>query len=98
MRTAVLGVRTAAAMGLSEQDQVAVFYTGVLHFAGCTAESEFDARFFGDELAARPQLMAALSGSRLDLVATVVRAAQPGRSAAGRAAAMARSAQLPDRG
>jgi hypothetical protein len=45
MRTAVLGVRTAAAMGLSEQDRV--FYTGVLHFAGCTAESEIDARFFG---------------------------------------------------
>jgi hypothetical protein len=69
MRTAVLGVRTAAAMGLSEQDHVAVFYTGVLHFAGCTAESEIDARFFGNELAARPQMMAALFGPRLGVVA-----------------------------
>jgi hypothetical protein len=92
MRTAVLAVRTAAAMGLSEQDRVAVFYTGVLHFAGCTAESEIDARLFGDELAARPEMMAALFGPRLGLVATAARAAQPGRSAAVRATVMARSA------
>jgi HD-GYP domain-containing protein (c-di-GMP phosphodiesterase class II) len=92
MRTAVLGVRTAAAMGLSEQDRVAVFYTGVLHFAGCTAESEIDARFFGDELGARPQMMAALYGPRLGLVTTAARAAHPGRPPAARAAAMARSA------
>ena len=92
MRTAVLGVRTAAAMGLSEQDRVAVFYTGVLHFARCTAESEIDARFFGDELAARPQMMATLYGPRLGLVTTAARATHPGRPPAARAAAMARSA------
>ncbi len=57
LRTAVLAVRTAQALGLSEDDQVTVFYTGLLHFAGCTAESEIDARFFGDELAARPQML-----------------------------------------
>ena len=51
LRTAVLGVRTAAALGLPEQDLTAVFYTGLLHFAGCTAGSEIDARFLGDELA-----------------------------------------------
>jgi hypothetical protein len=64
MRTAVLGVRTAAVLGLPEQDLAAVFYTGLLHFAGCTASSEIDARFLGDELVVRPQLMAALYGSR----------------------------------
>lgn len=92
MRTAVLAVRTAAAMGLPENDRVAVFYTGVLHFAGCTAESEIDARFFGDEIAARPQMMAALFGPRVGLAATAARAAQPGRSPVVRGAAMARSA------
>src|SRR5215471_14693954 len=50
LRTAVMAVRTAQAMGLPEEDQVTVFYIGLLHFAGCTAESEIDARFFGDEL------------------------------------------------
>jgi hypothetical protein len=39
LRTAVLALRTAQAMGLSEDDQVTVYYTGLLHFAGCTAES-----------------------------------------------------------
>ena len=54
LRTAMLALRLAQAMGLSEDDQVTVYYTGLLHFAGCTAESEIDARFFGDEMAARP--------------------------------------------
>ena len=65
LRTAVLAVRLAQAMGLPEDDQVTVFYTGLLHFAGCTAESEIDARFFGDELSARPQMMAGPIGARL---------------------------------
>jgi hypothetical protein len=34
LRTAVVAVRTAQAMGLCVDDQVTVFYTGVLHFAG----------------------------------------------------------------
>jgi hypothetical protein len=34
LRTAVLAVRLAQAMGLPEDDQVTVFYTGMLHFAG----------------------------------------------------------------
>src|ERR1022692_2665823 len=75
LRTAVLAVRLAQAMGLSEDDQVTVFYTGLLHFAGCTAESEIDARFFGDELVARPQMMAAYQGSRRELVAAAMRVA-----------------------
>jgi uncharacterized protein len=92
MRTAVLGVRTARAMDLPEHDLVAVFYTGVLHFAGCTADSDSDVRLLGDEIAVRPQMTAAQFGSRLGLVATAARAAHPGRAPAARAAAMARSA------
>jgi HD-GYP domain-containing protein (c-di-GMP phosphodiesterase class II) len=92
LHTAVLAVRTAAALGLPEQDLAAVFYTGLLHFAGCTAGSEIDARFLGDELAVRPQLMGALYGSRLGLVTTAVRAVYPGSPPPARAAAVARSA------
>src|SRR2546425_6390656 len=69
LRTALLALRTAQAMGLPEDDQVTVFYTGVLHFAGCTAESEIDARFFGDELMARPLMLEVQLGSRRELVA-----------------------------
>ena len=92
LRTAVLAVRLAAAMGLSDDDQATVFYTGLLHFAGCTAESEIDAGFFGDELAARPQMMAAFLGSRRGLIMTAMRVAHSDSTLLERASAMARSA------
>jgi HD-GYP domain-containing protein (c-di-GMP phosphodiesterase class II) len=92
LRTAVLALRTAQAMELPGDDQVAVFYTGVLHFAGCTAESEIDARFFGDELAARARMITVAHGSRLELVATAMRVAHQGSPPLARAARMARAA------
>jgi hypothetical protein len=85
LRTAMLTLRMAQAMGLSEDDQVTVYYTGLLHFAGCTAESEIDARFFGDEMAARPRMMAVAHGSRLPARADRHRHADrsPGQRTAG---------------
>jgi HD-GYP domain-containing protein (c-di-GMP phosphodiesterase class II) len=91
LRTAVLALRMAQAMGLSEDDQVTVFYTGLLHFAGCTAESGIDSRFFGDELAARPRMMTVAHGSRAELVAMAMRTAHPGSAPLTRAAMMARA-------
>jgi HD-GYP domain-containing protein (c-di-GMP phosphodiesterase class II) len=92
LRTATLALRLAQAMGLTEDEQVTVFYTGLLHSAGCTADSEVDARFFGDELAARPPMMAAFSGSRLGLMVAVMRVAHQGSAPLVRAAMMARGA------
>jgi len=92
LRTAVLAVRVARAMGLSEDDQATVFYTGLLHFAGCTAENFIDAGFFGDELAARPQMMPAFLGTRRGLVTAAMRVAHSGSTPLARAAAMTRSA------
>lgn len=92
LRTAVLAVRMAGAMGLAQDEQATVYYTGVLHFAGCTAESHIDSGFFGDELAARPQMMAAYLGSRRELIATAMRVAHPGDPPLSRAASMVISA------
>jgi HD-GYP domain-containing protein (c-di-GMP phosphodiesterase class II) len=92
LRTAVLALRTAQAMGLPEDDQVTVFYTGVLHFAGCTAESEIDARFFGNEMAARPRMMTVVHGSRLELITMAMRSAHQGTPPLRRAAMMAKAA------
>src|SRR5260370_16754819 len=92
LRTAVLALRTAQAMELPGDDQVAVFYTGVLHFAGCTAESEIDARFFGDELAARARMISVAHGSRLELIATAMRVAHQGTPPLARAVMMALAA------
>ncbi len=92
LRTAMLALRAARAMGLPEDDQVTVFYTGVLHFAGCTAESEIDGRFFGDELVARPLMMSVAHGSRRELVTTAMRVAHSDSAPLARVSAMARSA------
>jgi HD-GYP domain-containing protein (c-di-GMP phosphodiesterase class II) len=92
LRTALLGTRIAAELGLDEDGRRAVFYTGLLHFAGCTADSQTDAGFFGDELAARPQMMAAFLGPRRGLVATAIRVAHRDSPPLARAAAMTRSA------
>ena len=92
LRTAMLALRLAQAMGLSEDDQVTVFYTGLLHFAGCTAESEIDARFFGDEMTARPQMLRVSHGSRFELMAAAMRTAHQGSPPLTRAAMMARAA------
>jgi HD-GYP domain-containing protein (c-di-GMP phosphodiesterase class II) len=92
LRTAMLALRLAQAMGLSEDDQVTVYYTGLLHFAGCTAESEIDARFFGDEMTARPQMLRVSHGSRFELMAAAMRTAHQGSPPLTRAAMMARAA------
>jgi HD-GYP domain-containing protein (c-di-GMP phosphodiesterase class II) len=92
LRTAVLAVRLAEAMRLPLCEQETVYYTGLLHFAGCTADGEIDAAFFGDELAARPQMMAAFLGSRRDLVSTAMRVAHAGAHPLTRAVSITRSA------
>jgi HD-GYP domain-containing protein (c-di-GMP phosphodiesterase class II) len=92
LRTAVMAVRIAQALGLPSDEQVTVFYTGVLHFAGCTAESEIDARFFGDEMAARPRMLSVQLGTRRELMAMATRTAHPDEAPLTRAAMMARSA------
>jgi HD-GYP domain-containing protein (c-di-GMP phosphodiesterase class II) len=92
LRTAVLAVRVAEAMGLGEDERATVFYTGLLHFAGCTAESEIDARMFGDEMTARPQMMAAFTGTRRELISRAMRVAHHDAAPMARVASMARSA------
>jgi len=92
LRTAIIALRLARETGLSEQDQVTVYYTGLLHFAGCTAESEIDARFFGDEMAARARMLPAQFGTRFSLMTTMMRVVHSGSTPLARAAVMARSA------
>jgi HD-GYP domain-containing protein (c-di-GMP phosphodiesterase class II) len=92
LRTAMLALRTAQAMGLSEDDQVTVYYTGLLHFAGCTAESDIDARFFGDEMTARPRMLTVAHGSRFELVAAAMRTAHADSPPLTRAAMMVKAA------
>ena len=92
LRTAMLALRTAQAMGLPQDNQVTVYYTGLLHFAGCTAESEIDARFFGDEMAARPRMLTVAHRYRLELIATAMRTAHQDSAPLARVAMMIKTA------
>ncbi|MGH3906210.1 MAG: HD domain-containing phosphohydrolase [Pseudonocardiaceae bacterium] len=92
LRTTLIATRLAASMGLPEAQQTSVFYVALLHYAGCTAEGQVDATFFGDELAARPQMMAAMFGPRLGFVGTALRVMHPELSVPQRVRVLVRSA------
>ncbi|HEU0087275.1 MAG TPA: HD domain-containing phosphohydrolase [Pseudonocardiaceae bacterium] len=77
VRTTLIATRLAKAMGLPDAQQVSVFYVALLHYAGCTAEGQVDTKFFGDEIAARPHMMAAMFGPRWRFVGTGLRLMHP---------------------
>ena len=95
LRTTVIGVRLAEALGLGEEDRRAVYYVALLRYAGCTAESHLDAALFGDEIAVRAAMAPVLFGSRAELFLAVARTMHAGEPARWRAVAIARAiAQL----
>ena len=77
-------------MAIPQAQRADVFYVALLHYAGCTAESDIDARFFGDEIAARPRMLAAMLGPRWGLVNTGLRVMHPGLPFAKRVAVLTR--------
>ncbi|HEY3895454.1 MAG TPA: HD domain-containing phosphohydrolase [Pseudonocardiaceae bacterium] len=92
LRTTLIATRLAVAMALPEAQRADVFYVALLHYAGCTAEGHIDAQFFGDEMAARPHMLAAMLGPRWGLVGTAFRVIYPGLPLPKRVAMLARSA------
>jgi HD-GYP domain-containing protein (c-di-GMP phosphodiesterase class II) len=53
LRSAAMGSRLAERLGLSERERGAVFYTGLVMWIGCHADSHEYARWFGDDIAMR---------------------------------------------
>ena len=53
LRSAVIGTRLAGRLGLDERERGAVFYTGLVMWIGCHAESHEYAQWFGDDIAMR---------------------------------------------
>ncbi|MGH3979609.1 MAG: HD domain-containing phosphohydrolase [Pseudonocardiaceae bacterium] len=92
LRTTLIATRLAASMALPDAQQASVFYVALLHYAGCTAEGQIDAGFFGDEIAARPHMMAAMFGPRLRFVGTALRMMHPELRFPQRVSVLARSA------
>ncbi len=53
LRSAAMGTRLAERLGLAESDRGTVFYTGLVMWIGCHADSHEYARWFGDDIAMR---------------------------------------------
>jgi HD-GYP domain-containing protein (c-di-GMP phosphodiesterase class II) len=53
LRSAAMGSRLAERLGLSARERGAVFYTGLVMWIGCHADSHEYARWFGDDIAMR---------------------------------------------
>jgi len=53
LRSAAMGTRLAERLGLSERERGTVFYTGLVMWIGCHADSHEYARWFGDDIAMR---------------------------------------------
>jgi HD-GYP domain-containing protein (c-di-GMP phosphodiesterase class II) len=53
LRSAVIGMRLADRLGLGERERGTVFYTGLVMWIGCHAESHEYAQWFGDDIAMR---------------------------------------------
>src|SRR6201989_2290200 len=53
LRSAVIGTRLAERLGLGERDRGAVFYTCLVMWIGCHADSHEYTRWFGDDIGMR---------------------------------------------
>ncbi len=53
LRSAAMGTRLAERLGLSERERGTVFYTGLVMWIGCHADSHEYAQWFGDDIAMR---------------------------------------------
>ena len=73
LRTALIAVRIGTELALDDRTLEDVYYVSLLQYVGCTAESHLDAEVWGDELAARGEMVSALLGSQAGLFATGLR-------------------------
>lgn len=53
LRSATMGTRLAERLGLGERERGTVFYTGLVMWIGCHADSHEYTRWFGDDIATR---------------------------------------------
>ncbi len=72
LRSCLLGVRLADAMGMDEQEQQEVFYITLLRHLGCSSTSATDAELFGNELGVA-EMMTADPDSMGDMMRMMVR-------------------------
>jgi HD-GYP domain-containing protein (c-di-GMP phosphodiesterase class II) len=94
LRTTMAAVRLAELAGLGREELRDVYYVALLHYVGCSAQAKVDADFLGDEIAARPDLVGALFGSRVEMARVGLRHLHPELPVHRRAVVAARSAPV----
>ncbi|MGH2951881.1 MAG: HD domain-containing phosphohydrolase [Solirubrobacterales bacterium] len=53
IRTSIIGLRLGEQLGLSEEERAVTYYTGLVAWVGCHADSHEQAAWFGDDIALR---------------------------------------------
>lgn len=53
LRSAVIGCRIADRLGLTAEQRATVYYTSLVMWIGCHADSQEYSRWFGDDIAVR---------------------------------------------
>jgi HD-GYP domain-containing protein (c-di-GMP phosphodiesterase class II) len=94
LRTTMAALRLGELAGLGRDELGEVYYVALLHYVGCSAEAQVDADFLGDEIAARPDLVATLFGSRVEMARVGLRHLHPELPVHRRAIVAVRSAPV----
>jgi hypothetical protein len=94
LRTTMAALRLAELAGLGPDELGEVYYVALLHYVGCSAEAQVDADFLGDEIAARPDLVGTLFGSRAEMARVGLRHLHPELPTHRRAMVAVRSAPV----
>ncbi|MEO8134950.1 MAG: HD domain-containing phosphohydrolase, partial [Betaproteobacteria bacterium] len=74
LRSCVLAMRMADAMGLDERERRNVYHQALLRYIGCNADTHLLASAFGDEIALRQDLARIDIGNQSELAETIIRA------------------------
>jgi len=74
LRSCVLAMRWAEALGLDVAQRRAVYHQALLRYIGCNADTHLLASAFGDEIALRRDLARIDIGNQSELAETIIRA------------------------
>ncbi|HTJ47007.1 MAG TPA: HD domain-containing phosphohydrolase [Kofleriaceae bacterium] len=96
LRVAILAVRIGEVAGASDDERRDAFYLALLHYAGCTSESDRAAALFGDEIEFGGTTLGLDYGRAAEMMPAIMRFVRRGRGALGGLAAMAKAmAKMP---
>lgn len=99
LQSTLFAMRLAERLGVDAETASQTYYACLLCYVGCTADAEIAADIFGDDAALTTHFLPVMFGSRIEMMAAIVRALPtPGRSPPVRAVQVARGLPRAARG